>query len=376
MPAEPADPRESRKALNYRRPANDRVILTRSTLANAIIGLSGELSCIACAAPTHRLACAETAVNRTRAERHMDRYDPDALYAAMAQELFLSRAKARVTGGTNNIRAKGDGPEQAVRHLIGSLTGGQYRVTQGHVVRADGLKSGQIDIIVVKDVPAATMHTADEGETELVRVEWVAAVGEVKASWAKHTDVVRSFRRLVDDIDTLQEGRLVRNKLRFGAIANDTPMADIARPVTGREWANRCYAFLIALDQGACKVPNLADDFKAATIRASDSAALILDQHLGATLCTPARAGPKGVELGVGSDVHLNADDAQRPMSWVTVQEEGHTPAISCGRLLHYFVAELQLHLGTWYDEYNNPKHYAKLGKMLRHRHPREAKRS
>lgn len=306
----------------------------------------------------------------------MDRYDPDELYAAMAQELFLSRAKARAAGGRNNIRAKGDGPEQAVRHLVASLTGGQYRVTQGHVVRADGLKSGQIDIIVVKDVPAATMHIADEGETELVRVEWVAAVGEVKASWAKHADVVQSFRRLVRDIDTLQEGRLVRNKLRFGAIANDTPIADMARPVTGREWANRCYAFLIALAQGDCKLPNLADDLRAAGIRPSDSAALILDQNEGATLCTPARPGPKGVELGVGSDVNLKADDVQPPMTWTTIQEEGRTPAISCGRLLHYFVAELQLHLGTWYDEYNNPIHYAKLGRTLRHRHPREANRS
>ena len=306
----------------------------------------------------------------------MDRYDPDQLYAAMAQELFLSRTKAQATGGTNNIRAKGDGPEQAVRRLLASLTGGQYRVTHGHVVRADGLKSGQIDIIVVKDVPAATMHTADEGETELVRVEWVAAVGEVKASWAKHADVVQSFRRMVDDIDTLQQGRLVKNRLRFGAIANDTPFADMARPVTGREWANRCYAFIIALAEGDCKVPNLADDLTGANVRASDTAALILDQELGATLSTPARAGPKGVELGVGSDVHLDADGAGRPTNWVTIQEEGYSPAISCGRLLHYFVAELQLHLGTWYDEYNNPKHYAKLGKALRRRHPREAKRS
>ena len=93
-------------------------------------------------------------------------------------------------------------------------------------------------------------------------------------------------------------------------------------------------------------------------------------------MCTPARSGPKGVELGVGSDVNLNADDAHRPMDWATIQEEGHSPTISCGRLLHYFLAELQLHLGTWYDEYNNPRHYAKLGRMLRHRHPREAKPS
>ena len=302
----------------------------------------------------------------------MNQYDPDELYAAVAKELFLSCQKARATGGTNNIRARGDGPEQAVRHLIASLIGGQYRVTQGHVVRADGLKSGQIDIIVVKDVPAATMHKADEGETELVRVEWVAAVGEVKASWAKHANVVQSFRRMVDDIDTLQEGRLVENKLRFGAIRDDTPMAEMARPITGRQWANRCYAFLIALGQGDCRIPDLADDLGNKGIRASDSAALILDQLQGATLCIPARAGTKGTEIGLASDVNLKSDDARKPTAWVTFQEE-RRPDISCGRLLHYFVTDLQLHLGTWYDEYNNPKHYSKLDKILRRRHPQEA---
>ena len=181
---------------------------------------------------------------------------------------------------------------------------------------------------------------------------------------------------MVNDIDTLQQGGLVKNKLRFGAIANDTPMTDMARPVTGREWANRCYAFLVALAQDDCKVPNLADDLEAASIRASDTAALILDQHQGATLCTPARARPQGIDLGVGSDVNLEACDIEMPVNWFTVQEEGHTSAISCGRLLHYFATELQLHLGTWYDEYNNPRHYAKLGKTLRRRHPREAHRS
>ena len=132
---------------------------------------------------------AETASGRCRCdgpggkEERMDTYSADELYATVAEELFTSRNRARATGGRTNIRARGDGSEQAVRQLIASLVGGLYRVTQGHVVRADGMKSGQMDIIVVKDVPAATMHRTDDGQTELVRVEWVAAVGEVKASW-------------------------------------------------------------------------------------------------------------------------------------------------------------------------------------------------
>ena len=59
-------------------------------------------------------------------------------------------------------------------------------------------------------------------------------------------------------------------------------------------------------------------------------------------------------------------------MTWVTIQEEGIEPNFCAGRFLHYFVTDLQLHLGTWYDEYSNPGHYAKLGPMLRHRHARE----
>ena len=59
----------------------------------------------------------------------MDAYNPDELYAAVAEELFVSRKKAKATGGRNNIRARGDGPEQAVRQLIGSLS---WRTVQGN----------------------------------------------------------------------------------------------------------------------------------------------------------------------------------------------------------------------------------------------------
>ena len=303
----------------------------------------------------------------------MDTYNPDELYAAVAEELFVSRKKAKATGGRNNIRARGDGPEQAVRQLIGSLIGGQYRVTQGHVVRADYLKSGQMDIIVVRDVPAATMHKTEEGETELVRVEWVAAVGEVKASWANHNDAIQSYRRMMEDMETLQEGRLVENKFRFGTMRDDATLNEMIRPVTGRQWNNQCYAFLVALGQGECKVKSLEDDFRKNGIRPSNGSVLILDQDNVATLCTPARKGRNGVEMGVAAEVSLKSQDADKTMSWTTIQEEGHEPIVSSARLLHYLVTDLQLHLGTWYDEYSNPRHYAKLGPVLRHRHAREA---
>ncbi len=302
----------------------------------------------------------------------MDTYQADELYAALADELFLSRKKAKATGGRNNIRARGDGPEHAVRRLIGSLIGGQYRVTQGHVVRADGMKSGQIDVIIVKDVPAATMHKAEEGETELVRIEWVAAVGEVKASWANHNNVIRSYRRMVNDIEKLQEGQLIENKCRFGKIKDETTMAEMTRQITGRQWAKQCYAFLIALGQSECKVKHLEDDISQVGIRPSNASVVILDEEMGATLCIPGRVGRKGAEFGIGAEVNLKPDDAEKTMKWLTIQEEGHEPNISSARLLHYFLTDLQLHLGTWYDEYSNPGHYSKLGPALRHRHARE----
>ena len=303
----------------------------------------------------------------------MDTYNPDEIYAAVAEELFVSRKKAKATGGRNNIRARGDGPEQAVRQLIGSLIGGQYRVTQGHVVRADGMKSGQMDIIVVKDVPAATMHKTEEGETELVRVEWVAAVGEVKASWAKHNDTIRSYRRMMEDMETLQEGRLIENRFRCGRMRDDATLDEMIRPMTGRQWHNQCYTFLVALGQGECKVKSLEDDIKENGIRPSNGSVLILDQEKVATLCIPAIKERNRVEMGVDAEVNLKSEDADKTMSWMTIQEKGHEPIVSSARLLHYFVTDLQLHLGTWHDEYFNPRHYAKLGPVLRRRHAREA---
>lgn len=302
----------------------------------------------------------------------MDVYNPDELYAALANELFLHRDRAAAAGGRNNIRARGDGPEKGLRDIIGSLIGRQYRVTQGHVVRADGMKSGQIDVIIVRDVPAATMHKTEGQETELVRVEWVAAVGEVKASWAKHDDVIRSYRRMVQDIDTLQTGRLVKNKLRYGTIRNESTMVEMTRPITGRKWNNQCYAFLISLGQGECKLAQLEEDMRKSGIRPSGASVLIMDRDKGGTLCVPGRVRGEGMEFGVRAEVRSESKDADPPMTWVTIQEDGHGPSVSSGRLLHYFVTELQLHLGTWYDEYNNPAHYSKLGPVLRHRHAKE----
>ena len=67
----------------------------------------------------------------------MHTYDVDALFATVAKNFWIERQRANATGGKNNIRAKGDGPEKAVRDWLSSVLGARYRVTEGHVVRAD-----------------------------------------------------------------------------------------------------------------------------------------------------------------------------------------------------------------------------------------------
>ena len=116
----------------------------------------------------------------------------------------------------------------------------------------------------------------------------------------------------------------------------------------------------------------LEADMRANGIEPSSASVLILDEDEAATLCIPARVGGKGVEMGVAAEVNLDSVGAAKTMSWTTMQEEGREPIVSCARLLHYFVTDLQLHLGTWYDEYSNAGHYAKLGPVLRHRHAGE----
>ena len=64
----------------------------------------------------------------------MHTYDIDALYASIAKQFWTERERANATGGQNNIRAKGDGPEKAVRDWIAGVVGTKYRVTEGHVV--------------------------------------------------------------------------------------------------------------------------------------------------------------------------------------------------------------------------------------------------
>jgi len=306
----------------------------------------------------------------------MNTYDIDALYSAVVKHFWTERDRANATGGRNNITAKGDGPEDAVRGWISSVVGTSFRVTEGHVVTADGRKSKQMDVFIVRDVAAATLYGSRSGEAELVRAESVAAVGEIKSSWYEHQEVLRSYSQMVSEIDDLQEGLLVANRARFGEIQGDTSMTELVLPVSGREWLNKCYKFIIALAFGKCDLKNLADDITAVGVRPSDTSALILDEQHGGAICIPSRLKGNGQNVtGVQCEVYRQTDERVRENSWVTVQEVVDQPEVAAGRLLHLFLSDLQLHLSTWFWEFSDPRRYVKLSPALRRRHPNERQR-
>ena len=295
----------------------------------------------------------------------MNTYDIDALYSTVVKHFWAERQRANATGGKNNIRAKGDGPEDAVRDWITSVVGTSYRVTEGHVVTADGRKSKQMDVIIVRDVAATT--------AELIRAESVAAVGEVKSSWYEHQEALVSYNRMVTEVDDLQNELLVENRARFGKFQADTPMTDLVLPVSGRKWLNKCYKFVIALDLGKCDLKNLAGDLTVMGVKPVDASALILDEKFGGAICLPSRAKGNGQNVtGMQCEVYRQAGEAERENSWITVQEIVDRSEVAAGRLLHLFLSDLQLHLSTWIWEFRDPRRYVKLSEKLRRRHPDE----
>ena len=303
----------------------------------------------------------------------MHNYDVDALFATVAKNFWIERQRANATGGKNNIRAKGDGPEKAVRDWLSSVLGARYRVTEGHVVRADGRKSKQMDVIIVWDSGSGTMYGSRPGEPELVRAECVAAVGEVKSSWYNHNDMIRSYSEMVNEIEHLQEGLLVENRARFGKIRDDTPIGDSVLPISGRAWKNKIYSFILALDLGKCDLKHLSDDLQKVGVEPLDGSALILDEELGGAISLPSRVKNDGKHVtGMQCEVYRSPEEAITQNSWTTVQEIVSPPAIAAGRLLHLFLSDLQLHLSTWSWEFTDLRRYVKLSPALRRRHPQE----
>ena len=303
----------------------------------------------------------------------MHKFDIDALFGSIAQHFWNERRRASATGGTNNIRIKGDGPEKAIRDWIGSVVGTTFRVTEGHVVNANGSKSKQLDIVIVRNSASATLYGRRSDEPELVRAESVAAVGEVKASWYNHKEVLRSYKEMVCEIDQLQENLLVPNRARFGEIQQDTSVAEMTLPISGREWLNPCYKFVVALGIGKCDLKSLATDLATLEISAQDASALLLDEQFGGAICMPLRKKGDGQHVtGVQCDFYRKANEVQKTNGWTTFQETVLSPAIAGGRLLHLFLSDLQLHLSTWSWEHPDPRRYVRLSPTVRRRHPGE----
>lgn len=296
----------------------------------------------------------------------MYRYEVGDLYKALAERLFAAQRAARAAGGANNIQEKGRGPEQAVRELIQNMIGRSYRVTHGHVVRADQRKSKQIDVIVVRDSPAATMYRSDYDGAELVRAEWVAAVGEVKSSWTKTKDVLDSYGALVSDIQMLQNDLRTKNSNRFGELNDEATMADMVRPTTGREWLNGCYTFLVVLEMNSCPAGQLVSELQRRKIAPDDNAILVLDERAGGVMCVPGCIQGDTMPVGVAQMWMADNEDSVKDREWLVVTStSGVAKGHRAGALLGWLVCDLQLHLSTWYGEYSNPLHYNALGGRL-----------
>lgn len=320
-------------------------------------------------AVTHFFPTATSSHQRTV----MHTYDIDQLYASAVDELLVSRSRSGAIGGANNIRQRGDGPERAVRRWIAAVIGNRYRVTHGHVVRADGRKSQQVDVIVVRDVPIATLYPGDQDDAELVRAECVAAVGEVKSSWYDHHAVIRGYGEMLASVRDLQGDLLVRNSRRFGELRGDTLIAAMAAPVSGREYLNPCYGFVLALGFGKCRLARLATDMASQGVAPRDGAALLIDGERGGAICMPVCQWEGRGVLGVQCDFNRRKEHADIPNCWETLQDPAGLPArTSAGRLLNLFVADLQMHLSTWHFELRDPRPYVRLSDRLRRRHPRE----
>ena len=296
----------------------------------------------------------------------MHTYDPLELYVEQAAGLFSARRASGAVGGRNNIPERGAGPEKAVRNLVQSIIGHSFRVTHGHVVRADGRKSKQLDLIIVRDSPAATMYRNEPGGAELVRAEWVAAVAEVKSSWTNTGEVLNSYEALAADVDQLCNDLRRPNTARFGEISGNDVFADHILPITGRQWINSRHASLIVLDQGGCPIEELSRELLERSVPAEDSLVLVLDESKGGVLCTPGSIHEGYLSYGVTQTVQARTIDALSGRRWVTVRPSPDIPEHQqAGALLSEALVDLQLHLALWVDEHTDPRHYSGMGKMV-----------
>jgi hypothetical protein len=96
-----------------------------------------------------------------------------------AQEMTLSLAKIR-TAMSHNL-SKGEAAEETVRRFFRRYLPHSLGVTSGQVVDSTGQRSRQLDVIIYDLARTPILFTSDEDGHQLVPVEGVIAVVEVKS---------------------------------------------------------------------------------------------------------------------------------------------------------------------------------------------------
>ncbi len=279
-------------------------------------------------------------------------YDRARIYEPVIQELWAETARGEIVGGRNNIRAQGDSVERAVRDWISRMIGYTFRVTQGHIVDRHGRKSRQMDIIVVRDTPSATMWMPRQEEAELVRVEWVAAVGEVKKNLGRGHREIIAYAKRAKEIREMQQPILRKNMIRFGDVeaegSEDAPLQEIAlMPISGQPWWNEVYTFLLTVTNEGKERSSLGEELKKAGVEPRCGAALVLDQTKGGFLAIPEGTAKGKTMMGRNADIQKEPDDPEGKV-WRTLSDPDNPCITSAARLTGFFIADLQNHLEHW----------------------------
>lgn len=279
-------------------------------------------------------------------------YDRARIYEPVVRELWAETARGELVGGRNNIRAQGDPIERAVRNWISRMIGNTFRVTQGHIVDRRGRKSRQMDVIVVRDTPSATMWMPREEEAELVRVEWVAAVGEVKKNLGRGRREIDAYAKRVTEIREMQRPILRKNMIRFGDEEAegfaDASWQEIAlMPISGQEWWNEAYTFLLAVENEGRVRSSLGEELTKAGVEPRCGAALVLDKSMGGFLAVPEGTVKGKAMMGRNADIQREPNDLEVKV-WRTLSDPDNPCITSAARLTGFFIADLQNHLEHW----------------------------
>jgi Domain of unknown function (DUF6602) len=164
------------------------------------------------------------------------------LLAAEADEILAVRSRASSYHAGGDIRAAGNEVEDAVRALVARHLPSAHRVGHGHVVDRHQRGTGQFDLIIYDALTTSLVSEATDG-TGYYPYESVLAVGEVKTSYRRTEDPVRTFAEKLRELRSLDRDRPGGQSalVRHGFGAGITPPS--AWP-----YRNPMFSFLISLE--------------------------------------------------------------------------------------------------------------------------------